>query len=201
MLNQIFNKLLIGFINGLITVFTFTTLPLYYYRQKPWIRLQESQERTAAREDSLDPASPWRRISDDPKVEAFEAQSVDSLLEIAVMTNGKNYPIAGVKVLDENKYFYDWITYGHVLRRVYNIAKGLHLEGITAGEKVLIFAETRLEWILCAFAVFKLGGVVTTLFAQLGSEGIIHGINQVKFLKFCLTLLMLVILMYFYRPR
>ena len=179
MLTELLSRILIGFINGVITVYTFTTLPLYYYRQKPWIRLNRSNEKMVAKEDQLDPHSPWRRITTELKVDAFEVQSVDSLLETAIMTNGKNYVIAGVKVREGNKYFYDWFTYGHVLARVNNIAKGLHTLGIGKGDKVLIFAETRLEWILCAFAAFKLGAVITTLFAQLGSDGIIHGINQV----------------------
>lgn len=183
MLNQLFSKLLIGFINGLITVYTYTTLPLYYYRQKPWERLQRSNELLSDREDPLDPTSAWRRITVDPKLEAFEAESVDSLLETAIKTNGKNYVIAGVKVHEEGKYFYDWFSYDHVIRRVNGIAKGLHLLGVGAGDKVLIFAETRLEWMLCAFAVFKLGAVLTTLFAQLGDEGIVHGINQVSLIS------------------
>ena len=184
MSNELLPRIVIGFINGVITFYTFITLPLYYYLQKPWVRLALSNDNVkTVREDPLDPHSPWRRITTDPKLEAFEAQSVDSLFETAVMTNGKNYIIAGVKVYDENKYFYDWFTYGHVLRRVQHIAKGLHLEGIGQRDKVLIFAETRLEWIACAFALFKLGAVVTTLFAQLGSEGIIHGIKQVTILN------------------
>ncbi|XP_054164706.1 long-chain-fatty-acid--CoA ligase 4-like [Oppia nitens] len=172
--------------DSVITVYTYTTLPIYYYLQKPWIRLSQSDEEKAIHEDPLDPYSPWRRITTDPKLEAFEVESVDSLLETAAKTNGKNYVISGVKVSEGGKYFYDWFTYGDVIKRVDNIAKGLQLVGVSAGDKVLIFAETRLEWMLCAFAVFKLGGVVTTLFAQLGIDGIIHGINQTQ-VKYAIT--------------
>lgn len=176
---KMLNRLLSGLLKCMITVYTYSTLPLYYLRQKPWIRLSLAEERQAAPEDPLDPSSPWRRITEDPKLEAFEVDSVDSLLVTGATVNGKNCPIVGVKVRESGKYFYDWLTYGHVLNRVDNVAKGLQLIGVTAGDKVLMFAETKLEWMICMFAVHKLGAVLTTIFAQLGTDGIIHSISQV----------------------
>ena len=179
MLNQLVPNLLTALLKGVISVYTYSTLPLYYIKQKPWVRLSLANERQAAREDTLDPGSAWRRITNDPKLDAFEVDSVDSLLMVGANSNGKNCPIVGVKVRDSNKYFYDWFTYGHVIYRVNNIAKGLQLLGVGPGDKVLMFAETRLEWVLCMFAVYKLGAVLTTIFAQLGTDGIIHSISQV----------------------
>ncbi|CAG2178704.1 unnamed protein product, partial [Oppiella nova] len=187
MLNEILSNIVIKLINSLVIAYTYTTLPLYYYRQKPWLRLKKAREERALPENPLDPGSAWRRTgSTDPKVSALEAGTVDCMLETAAKNYGKNYTIVGVKVHDGGKYFYDWFTYGDVIRRVDHIAKGLKLVGVGAGDKVLIFAETRLEWILCAFAVFKLGGIVTTLFAQLGLDGIVHGINQTQ-VKYAIT--------------
>ena len=179
MLNQLVSVLLTGILKSIIGVYTYSTLPLYYIKQKPWIRLSLANERQAAREDTLDPGSPWRRVTSDPKLDAFEVDSVDSLLMTGATANGKNRPIVGVKVRDSNKYFFDWFTYGQVINRVDNIAKGLQLLGVGPGDKVLMFAETRLEWVLCMFAVYKLGAVLTTIFAQLGTDGIIHSISQV----------------------
>ncbi|CAG2101696.1 unnamed protein product [Medioppia subpectinata] len=186
MLSELLANVVIKVINSLITVYTYTTLPIYYYKQKPWLTLSRSRAERAVREDPLDPGSAWRRVTPDPKVDAFEVDSVDALLEVAAKSRGKNYTIAGVKVEDGGRYFYDWFTYGDVIRRSDNIARGLKLLGIGAGDKVLIFAETRLEWLLCAFALFRLGAVVTTLFAQLGLEGIVHGIHQTQ-VKYAIT--------------
>jgi len=102
------------------------------------------------------------------------------MLETATLVHGKNYPIAGVKVQVGKKSYYEWFSYGDVIERVDNIAKGLQSIGIEKGDRVLIFAETRLEWMLCALALYRLGATLTTLFAQLGHDGIIYSINQVR---------------------
>lgn len=36
------------------------------------------------------------------------------------------------------------------------------------------------EWFLCAQAIFRIGSVVTTLYATLGLEGIVHGIKETQ---------------------
>lgn len=36
------------------------------------------------------------------------------------------------------------------------------------------------EWFLCAQAIFRIGSVVTTLYATLGLEGIVHGIKETE---------------------
>ncbi|CAF4433637.1 unnamed protein product, partial [Adineta steineri] len=41
-----------------------------------------------------------------------------------------------------------------------------------------IFAETRPEWLLTAFAAFRHGLIVVTLYSTLGEEAVKHGINE-----------------------
>lgn len=46
------------------------------------------------------------------------------------------------------------------------------------GDRILIFAETRPEWLLSAFAAFRHSLTVVTLYATLGEEAVKHGINE-----------------------
>lgn len=46
------------------------------------------------------------------------------------------------------------------------------------GDKILIFSETRSEWLLTAFAAFRHGLTLVTLLPTLGEEGLKHVINE-----------------------
>ncbi len=180
MFGEILSTIFVGIIRSSITIYTYTTLPFYYFLQKPWKTLERANATRAEREDPLDPYSSWRRVGTPPTMETLEVDTIDKMLDISALIHGNNYTITGVKVNSGAKTSYKWFTYEDIIKRVDNIAKGLQLIGVEKGDKVLIFAETRLEWLLCEFALYRLGATLTTLFSQLGSDGIIHGINQVK---------------------
>lgn len=44
----------------------------------------------------------------------------------------------------------------------------------------MIMSDTRLEWMLSALALWKVGATVSTLYATLGEDGIVHGINETE---------------------
>jgi acyl-CoA synthetase (AMP-forming)/AMP-acid ligase II len=48
------------------------------------------------------------------------------------------------------------------------------------GDKVIIYAETQLEWMLAALAAFTQSLTVVTIYATLGEEGLAHGLSQTK---------------------
>ncbi|XP_076331044.1 fatty acid CoA ligase Acsl3-like isoform X3 [Tachypleus tridentatus] len=52
--------------------------------------------------------------------------------------------------------------------------------GVQPRQNVVIFAETRVEWMIAAQACLRFNIPVVTLYATLGEEGIIHGINETE---------------------
>lgn len=72
---------------------------------------------------------------------------------------------------------YHWQTYGEVYKRVGFIAAGLH--SITNKDsKVVIFAETRADWLITAFSCFRANVTIVTVYATLGEEAIAQAINE-----------------------
>ncbi|VDD94238.1 unnamed protein product [Enterobius vermicularis] len=72
---------------------------------------------------------------------------------------------------------YHWQTYREVYNRVGLIAAGLR--SITDKEsKVVIFAETRADWLITAFACFRANVTIVTVYATLGEEAIAQAINE-----------------------
>ncbi|KAK4336910.1 hypothetical protein RND71_043475 [Anisodus tanguticus] len=75
---------------------------------------------------------------------------------------------------------YKWLTYNDVNEKVNNLAKGFYSYGVRPGDTVMIFAETKAEWLISAYAVFKIGAHIATLYATLSQDAIIHGINETE---------------------
>ena len=73
---------------------------------------------------------------------------------------------------------YQWLTLSEVNDRIEQLARYFLSSKVKYGEKVLIFAETRVEWFLSAQALWKIGATVTTLFANLADKGIVECINE-----------------------
>ncbi|CAF3504649.1 unnamed protein product [Rotaria sp. Silwood1] len=73
---------------------------------------------------------------------------------------------------------YEFTTYTEACDRITSIGRGLLSLGLKSGDKILIYAETRPEWLLTAFAAFRHGLTVVTLYSTLGDEAVKHGINE-----------------------
>ena len=73
---------------------------------------------------------------------------------------------------------YQFTTYQQTYERIENIGRGLLSIDARKGDRVLIFSETRAEWLLTALAAFRHGLTVVTLYSTLGEEAIKHGIQE-----------------------
>ncbi len=51
---------------------------------------------------------------------------------------------------------YKWQPYEQMYKRVINISNGFLNNGVNSENKIVIFAETRMEWIVCALACFRI---------------------------------------------
>ena len=75
---------------------------------------------------------------------------------------------------------YKWLTYGQVQKISALIAKGLMASGIEEGDRIMIFAETRIEWMLSFLAIPQAGAVLVTAFSNLGINGLKYSIESTE---------------------
>jgi len=77
---------------------------------------------------------------------------------------------------------YQWLTYSQYFDVCDNFGAGLPVKipSLQKGDTVVIYAETQLEWMQCAFGCWRQGLTVGTIYATLGEEGALFGINQSK---------------------
>ncbi|KAK9869381.1 hypothetical protein WA026_003137 [Henosepilachna vigintioctopunctata] len=75
---------------------------------------------------------------------------------------------------------YKWKTFYEVNSLASNFGKGIRELGNKPLKNVAIFAETREEWMIAAHGLFKQNIPLVTLYATLGDEAIVHGINETE---------------------
>lgn len=191
---SIASTLSLSVIKSLVCAYDVITLPAYLIAQQPWKARRLSDRPRAKKLKPNDPHSPWVSSELDPIDPHYitECKTLPDILYKAVQ-HYKNARCMGYReclgVDDElqpdGKSFkklvlgnYKWFTYEEVQERVDHIREGLIAAGVKKGSLVVIFSETRMEWHLVAQALFQIGAVIVTLYATLGDEGVVHGINE-----------------------
>jgi long-chain acyl-CoA synthetase len=57
-----------------------------------------------------------------------------------------------------------------------NLSNGLLKIGIKSEENIILFSETRPEWMISAFACFRISVAVVTQYATLGTDALAFGV-------------------------
>jgi long-subunit acyl-CoA synthetase (AMP-forming) len=75
---------------------------------------------------------------------------------------------------------YEWMNYHEYWQRVLLLSRGLSQIGLEEKGRLVIYAETQRDWMMSAFAGWFSNCQVVTIYATLGEEGAIHGINETE---------------------
>jgi len=183
-----------GLIKTIVCLYDVVTLPVYFLAQKPWEVRRLSNQTKAVQKNERDPYSPWVRIGGENKHFIKGCSTAHELFNESIKRFGERQCLGKREVFREEderqkdgKNFrklilgdYNWYTYRDIDKRIEDIGRGLLSIGVKPRETIMIFAETRLEWFLTAMACFRIGCSITTLYATLGDDGIVHGINEAE---------------------
>lgn len=75
---------------------------------------------------------------------------------------------------------YKWRSFIETERQCSFFGKGVREIGVKPRDKVVLFAETRAEWMIAAHGLFKQSCSVVTIYATLGEDGVTHGVNETE---------------------
>lgn len=186
----------------LALVYDVITLPIFLTIQRPWAKLSRATRARAKLERPHDPYSSWVREHQPPKRSVDLKQltlpdfvSIGQHFSQVLSEHGKQRCYGYREVLGQEdekqpngKVFkklilsdtYTWVTAEEANKQIEDLAGGLWSNGVRAGDKVVLWAESRAEWMLLAQAVFRIGGTVATLYSTLGDDGVVHGINETE---------------------
>jgi len=90
------------------------------------------------------------------------------------------HPVKSPFLLQYKMGEYKWKTFNEINQLAVSFGRGLVELGMKARKNIVIFAETRAEWMISAHACFKQNFTVVTIYATLGDEAIAHGINETE---------------------
>ncbi|XP_019759467.1 long-chain-fatty-acid--CoA ligase 4 isoform X8 [Dendroctonus ponderosae] len=186
----------LGAIRALAFIYDILTFPIYVLLQRPWQQRQHSRK-IKAQPISQDAKTITYRstMQPGPLHVTLLREKVDTMVKLMEFVT-KKYPnkrCLGTREIfgedDEQqsngKVFkkfnmgeYRWKTYSEVNMLATNFGKGLRELGCKPGENVVIFAETRAEWMIAAHGLFRENIPLVTIYATLGDEAIAHGINE-----------------------
>ncbi|CAG9799773.1 unnamed protein product [Chironomus riparius] len=174
------------------------TFPVYFLIQRPWARRNRSQ-RVKAKPISSDSTQITYRTADPPremhlKMVQADIDTLEKVLKYISDTHKDKNCLGTRQVLSEEdelqpngrlfkKYKmgeYTWRSYVDVEKEACNFGYGIRKLGVQPKDNVVIFSETRAEWMIAAHGLFKHSCSIVTIYATLGDEGIIHGVNETE---------------------
>lgn len=181
----------------LVIAWDIVTLPIYFVIQNPITTYKRANRIRARRENENIPDSPFVRVGEQINFDEnlLACDTMDSWFRYVVSKYGSQ-PCFGTRerfaeieekqnsgkiakkfVLDHE---YKFKSYIKVEEMIDSIMRGFLSCGIKPRDLVPIFAETREEWMLTALALWRMDAVVVTLYANLGTDGILVTLNQTK---------------------
>ncbi|KAK6632107.1 hypothetical protein RUM44_007137 [Polyplax serrata] len=188
----------LGAIKVLAFVYDIITYPVYLFVYRPWEKKGLSRRVKAKAISVEDKSITYRNISGPQKMhQILVREGVDTMEKmfrfVAVRYNKKNC-LGTRKILAEEdeiqpngrvfkKYVmgkYGWQSYQDVDKMSKLFGRGLQSLGQEARKPIVVFAETRAEWMIVAHGCFKQNIPVVTIYATLGEDAIAHGINETE---------------------
>ncbi|CAH1183333.1 unnamed protein product [Phaedon cochleariae] len=191
-------NLVLFIIKSCATVFDFLTYPFYFLLQKPWraTNLSNMQKAIAIHRDEKSITLRCTKQPTEFHIELLK-NNIDTMAKLSVYAAEKHSEkrcLGTRKILGEDdevqpngKVFkkfhlgeYEWKSYKEVNLLALNFGQGLLEMGNEPGKNMVILAETRAEWIIAAYALFRQSIPLVTVYATLGDEAIAHAINETE---------------------
>ncbi|KAM9537968.1 long-chain-fatty-acid--CoA ligase 4 isoform 1-T2 [Guaruba guarouba] len=167
----------------------------------PWYFLTDVKKKKAmakrlkAKPTSDKPGSPYRSVTHLDSLAHINipgADTLDKLFDHALAKFAKKDCLGTREILSEEnemqpngKVFkklilgtYRWLSYEEVHEKMNRLGRGMTALGLTPKSTVVIFCETRAEWMIMALTCFKYNFPLITLYATLGEEAVTHGLNE-----------------------
>lgn len=174
------------------------TFPVHLVLQQPWRKRAMSRRVKARITEASDTSVTVRSVqaASEPHVRLVRegADTMEQMLRSIVKHWGDRDCLGTRKILNEedevqpngrvfkkyNMGDYEWKSFIEVERLADEFGRGLRQLGCAPRDNIVMFAETRAEWMIAAHGCFKQSIPVVTIYSTLGDDAIAHGINETE---------------------
>ncbi|XP_038211707.1 long-chain-fatty-acid--CoA ligase 4 [Zerene cesonia] len=185
-------------IRAVVLVYDILSFPIHLILQRPWRKRSMSRRIKASIIESSPDSITVRSVSTacalHQRLVRDNVTTMESMLRAAAarwqerpclgtrtVLSEEDEPQANGRVFKKyNMGDYVWRSFRDVEQEARWFAAGLHELGCQPRQNVVMFAETRAEWMVAAHGCFKRSIPVVTIYATLGDEAIAHGINETE---------------------
>eukprot|EP00090_Calanus_glacialis_P001394 TRINITY_DN10994_c0_g1_i1.p1 TRINITY_DN10994_c0_g1~~TRINITY_DN10994_c0_g1_i1.p1 ORF type:complete len:726 (-),score=259.31 TRINITY_DN10994_c0_g1_i1:181-2358(-) len=191
-------KLLIILIYIISHVYDYVTYPIWYFVQKPWrVRLHrkgihakwdEPEDGQMIFHSTVEPTSVNRDIR------RYNLNTMEKVFSHVVGKFNDRQCMGTREILGEEKEVqpdgkvhskfnlgdYHWRSYRDFGDQAEKFGRGLREIGVESKARVVMFAESRAEWMIAAYGCFQHSLSIVTLYTNLGDDGITHGISETE---------------------
>ncbi|XP_037075139.1 long-chain-fatty-acid--CoA ligase 4-like [Pollicipes pollicipes] len=196
MIGDVLATIGVGAVASVVFVYDVVTFPIYCLVQQPWTQIRKAKKIRARQV----PSEPGRYRNYDPPTDfqltmkRLGLDTVEKVVRYAVKQHGDKPGFGTRQVLSEEneqqpsgKVFkkfllgdYKWTSYVEFVQLAECFGRALCERGVPSGGRVVVFAETRSEWLVAAVGAFTQNITVVTLYATLSEDAVAHGINETK---------------------
>lgn len=194
-------NLALGALKAIAFVCDILTFPVYAVLQKPWKRREQSRRIKGEPMNKITPGGnslTFRTLDKPGKVHVDmvrnKVDTIDKMMLYVSKVHCTKRCLGTRDIIKEEdevqpngrvfKKFvmgeYKWKTFSEVEEAASRFGRGLRELGNMPKENMVIFAETRAEWMIAAHGLFKQNIPVVTIYATLGDDAIAHGINETE---------------------
>ncbi|XP_058060499.1 fatty acid CoA ligase Acsl3 isoform X1 [Anopheles bellator] len=188
----------IGAIKIISMVYDIITMPIYLVIQRPWKRRQLARRVKAKIVQQDDTSITYRTLNSPGEMHVKMLQNnidtLERMFNFVTKVHTTKRCIGTRQILSEEdemqpngrmfKKFrmgdYMWRNFIETEHAAACFGRGLRELGQQPKQNIVIFAETRAEWMIAAHGCFKQNMPVVTIYATLGDDGVAHGINETE---------------------
>lgn len=191
-------KLLIFVIYLVSHLYDYISYPVYYFVQKPWLvrkhcqaiqaRKGEETESTVTYHSTQEPTAVNRDIR------RYNLNTMEKIFSHVVGRHNERQALGTREIISEDKEVqgdgkvhikynlggYNFITFREFGDMAEKFGRGLREMGIKPKERVVLFSESRADWMVAAYGCFQHSMSIVTLYTNLGDDGIIHGVSETE---------------------
>lgn len=185
----------------IVYFWSFITWPFYFIYYGPWKRTRNFKRKRATQIDIKTDEVTYRakprlsHLRTILKNHEANIRTMDKVWKYAAQQFAKKRCLGTRKIIEEKKVDgpngkkftklvmdsqYQWTNYEDIYHQSTYVGRGLQMLGMKSRDKLVMYCDTKAEWMITAVGCFKFNFTLVTIYTNLGAEGVIYGINQTE---------------------
>jgi len=184
----------------IVYTWSILTWPLYFLIYRPWTKTRKFHRKRAEQVGPVENDEVvYRTIPYNTRVRKQiideNLDTMDQVWNRGVLRHTTKRCLGTRRIIEEKKVpgpndkkftklvmdpTFKWLNYNEVDQKSTYIGRGLQLMGLKPKDKLVMYCDTKAEWMVTALGCFKFNYTMVTIYTNLGEDGVTYGIHQTQ---------------------